>query len=117
MRDLLFEKQCAELAKASNYLLVGLEYLHPGEKLDLGSEVAAVVDRTVARQGILLADHEVVIAVARCRVDSTRTGIEGHVISKHEKRFPVDEGMACLQTIEPRSVDPRNLFCPGPAKL
>src|SRR2546429_598783 len=60
---LFTEQEYAPLAHEIDDLWIGCKDTQPGEMLDLKREPAGVIDRTINFQAVLLADHEIVMAV------------------------------------------------------
>ena len=66
-------------------MVVGAEYVLAGEQFGAGQEATVAADRIVDFESVLLADDEIVLTVAGCRVHRASTGFEGDVIADHHQ--------------------------------
>ena len=88
------------LAQRLDDLRVRIEHRESLEERRARDEAAVVADRVVDRQAVVLADLEVVRAVAGRGVHGAGAGFERHVIAEDDGHFALVERMLEPQALE-----------------
>jgi hypothetical protein len=89
---LLF-KERSDLSQLSVHGIIGIKNKLSRKEKDILGKTAIVIDRTVDFQAILHSTLIVLLTVAGCGVDTSGSGIQGHIGSEDDERIPVEEGM------------------------